>query len=204
MLAGVHPPVSITLAALVLSMTAACSKSAVPGAASTSASAASASTVPPPAPSSDAPAWIAFASRAPMYGEQAREARTGSGPKPPTLADIDALFDRMTKQPETAAGVRGAAKMLEEGRPLASDPRWAGSGSSPGATLLHHGGMALLVDLTQRACAANAGNKDIGSAADTVPLPPIFNSGGADRHAAERDRHVLQEAVRACGSNPGP
>ncbi len=194
MLAAVLRPTAIALAVL----TFACSKSAVPA--------------PPPEPSappassssSASPAWLAFAVRAPVIGESARAARTGPAPKPPTLAEIDALFDRMTKEPETADGLRAAAKLLEDGRPLASDRKWAGSGSSPGAALLHHGGLALLVDLAQRACAAKPGDAAVGAAADTIPLPRIFNSGGSDRGTAARDRHIVQEAARACGSSAGP
>lgn len=106
----------------------------------------------------------------------------------------------MTKVPETASGLRDAAKMLEEGRSLAADPKWTGSGTSPGARLLHAGGMALLVDLTQRACAASRGDAEVGRAADTIPLPRTFISGGVDRDAAERDRHAVQEAARSCGA----
>jgi hypothetical protein len=197
MLAAVLRPTAIALAVL----TFACSKSAVP--------------TPPPEPSappasssssssSASPAWLAFAVRAPVVGESARAARTGPARKPPKLAEIDAVFDRMTKEPETADGLRAAAKLLEDARPLASDPKWAGSGSSPGAALLHHGGLALLVDLAQRACAAKPGDAAVGAAADTIPLPRIFDSGGVDRGNAARDRHIVQEAARACGSSAGP
>jgi len=204
MLASVLRSNELALAAALLATTIACSKSSGTAATTSSASPAPSMSAPPVAASSGSPAWLAFASRAPTYGEQARTARAGAARKPPTLAEIDALFDRMTKEPETAAGLRAAAKMLEGGKPLASDPTWTGSGTSPGAKLLHHGGMALLVDLTQRACAANAGDKEIGKAADSIALPSISHSGGVDRGAAERDRHAVQEAARACGATPGP
>lgn len=192
MLVAVLRSIATALAVL----TFACSKSAVP-------------TPPPepsaaPASSSASPAWLAFAVRAPVIGESARTARTGPARKPPKLAEIDAVFDRTTKEPETADGLRAAAKLLEDARPLASDPKWTGSGSSPGAALLHHGGLALLVDLAQRACAAKPGDAGVGAAADTIPLPPIFNSGGVDRGTAARDRDLVQEAARGCGSSARP
>jgi hypothetical protein len=81
----------------------------------------------------------------------------GDGRKPPRLGELDGLFDAIAALPATAAGIREGARRLEEGRPLASDPKWAGSGGSPGAALLNAGGMALLVDLTvMRSRAARA------------------------------------------------
>lgn len=197
-------------AALVASLVA-CSKPATtestPTAASSSPVAAAAS--PPaaphaPSPTSAAPAWLTAADRAPLYGKIARRERTGPGRKPTKLAEIDELLERMTKQPETAEGVREAARMLDDGAKLGRDPSFTGSGTSPGATLLHHGGMAVLIDLTQRACAAKPGDKAIGAAADTAPLPLMFNSAGRDQDRVEQDRHILQEAAQKCGSTPRP
>lgn len=149
------------------------------------------------------PGWVAYAERAPVIGAEARKERQAARLKHPRLVSIDNLFDSMVKEPETADGLIEAARLLEEGRPLGADREWTGSGTSPGARLLHHGGVALLVDLGQRACSARAGDKKIGAAADTVPLPPVFGSGGGvDKSVAERDRHLLQEATRACGSHP--
>jgi hypothetical protein len=62
--------------------------------------------------------------------------------------------------------------------------------------------VALLVDLTQRACEAHRGDAAIGAAADTAPLPPTFHAGGVDKDAAEEDRHRMREAARACGAKP--
>ena len=148
------------------------------------------------------PPWVAFAERAPLLGEQAKKERHNPRVKQATLSSIDGLFESVTKEPETGAGLYEAARIIEEGKPLGSDREWSGSGTSPGAVLLHHGGMALLVDLGQRACAARPGDDRVGTAADTAPLPPMFNSGGPDKGVAERDRHLLQEATRACGSHP--
>jgi hypothetical protein len=148
------------------------------------------------------PAWLAVAARTPIYGEHARQRRMGDGRKPPRLGEIDSLFDAIAALPATAAGIREGARRLEEGRALAADPKWAGSGASPGSALLHAAGMALLVDLTQRACKAHRGDAAIGEAADTAPLPSTFNSRGVAKDAAEEDRHLMREAARACGAKP--
>jgi hypothetical protein len=142
------------------------------------------------------------AARTPIYGERARAKRMGDGPKPPRLGEVDGLFDAIAALPTTAAGIREGARKLEEGRALAANPKWAGSGTSPGAALLHAAGMALLVDLTDRACKAHRGDAAIGEAADTAPLPATFNSGGIDKGVAEEDRHMMREAARACGAKP--
>jgi hypothetical protein len=148
------------------------------------------------------PSWVATAAAAPMLGEQARKERQAARVKAATLTSIDNLLDTVASEPATAAGLVEGARVVEEGKALGSDREWAGSGTSPGATLLHHGGMALLLVLGQRACAAKPGDTAVGAAADTAPLPPLFGPGGLDKTAAERDRHLLQEATRACGSHP--
>lgn len=149
------------------------------------------------------PPWVAFAERAPVVGPQAKKERQNPRVKQAILVSLDGLFDSMTKEPETGAGLHEAARILEEGRPLARDREWAGSGMSPGAVLLHLAGVALLVDLGRRACAARPGDARIGAVADTAPLPQTFRGGGqVDAELSERDRHLLQEATRACGSHP--
>ncbi|MBX3186734.1 MAG: hypothetical protein KF819_06950 [Labilithrix sp.] len=183
-----------------------CAKPSTNADAGASSAASAPASVPASSDTTDAsaPAWLSFTDRAPVLGEQARKTRLGVGARAAQLAAIDGLFETITRQPETAGGIREAARLLERHQDYGADRRWTGSGTSPGATLMHHGGMALLVDLTTRACAAQKGDEAVGKAADEVPLPPWFNSGGIDKTTAERDRHVLQEAARACGAKVEP
>lgn len=160
------------------------------------------STAPAPMPASTTPAWLAVAEPTPLYGDLARSVRVGRQQQPTNIAEIDVLLNRMAMQPATADGIRAAAKDLADHEKLGADPTWAGSGTSPGAAVLHHGGMALLVERTRRACANAKGNTEIGKAAAEIPTPPIFNSGGIDKNAVEQDRHVLLEAARDCGAKP--
>ncbi|AKV03613.1 hypothetical protein AKJ09_10276 [Labilithrix luteola] len=186
----------------------ACSKPPAPTDGATSAPNASATSssvkaiAPVPMPASTTPAWLAVAEPTPLYGDLAHGVRIKRLQQPPNVSEIDVLLNRVATQPATAAGIRAAAKDLADNEKLGADPTWAGSGTSPGATILHHGGMALLVERTRRACANAKGNAEIGKAAAEIPTPPIVNSGGIDKAAVEQDRHVLLEAARDCGAKP--
>jgi hypothetical protein len=151
---------------------------------------------------SGAPAWLAEARGAPLYGGLAQNARLGPGRRPATLAAVDASLDEVARTPSTAIGLRDAAGILERARTTTFDPNWTGSGTSPAGALLHHGGMALLVVHAAVACSGSKGDAAVGRAAAEIPLPPMFGSGGPDKNAVEQDRHVLLEATRACGSKP--
>ena len=117
-------------------------------------------------------------------------------PKKPEA--VDAVLDDVAQQAASPAGIRTAAQILHDASPKLADPSWAGSGTAPWARWLHVGGIALLADLAQRACAAKPGDKDVVKAIDDIELPPIFNSGGVDRAQMSAQRDRLRASASGC------
>lgn len=151
----------------------------------------------------DDPRWLSAALRAPPpLAQAARDARRAPRPRAPkSPAAVDAVLDEVAQQSASAAGLRKAAQLLHEGAPKLADPSWAGSGTAPWAMWLHAGGIAILADLAQRACAASPGaDKDVLKAIDEIELPPIFNSGGVDRAAMDVQRGRLRAAASGCAA----
>ncbi len=101
-------------------------------------------------------------------------------------------------QPATAAGLRGAAKLLEDGAGTGTKGDWQGSGTSPSARTMHDVGIALLIDLVTRACAATPGDAAMGKAVESIPIPPVYSSV-LDRATMDRDRDALRVAGAGCG-----
>lgn len=174
--------------------------SSTPSSATTSApSAADPSPSAQGAPAAGDPKWYASAARAPGELASGIGRLRASKARPRNMDAIDAVLDEVASQPATAAGIRSAASILHAAPDKLQDPKWAGSGTAPWAQWLHHGGIAILGDLAQRAC-ASGDRPATAKAIDEIDLPPIFNSGGVDRNAMTEQRERLQKASAACRS----
>jgi hypothetical protein len=147
-----------------------------------------------------APKWLTRAERAPpSLAKDARDVRLDPRDFPSNAAAIDAVLDDVAAQDASGAGIRAAAGILSGAPPKLNDPRWAGGGGSPRwAIWLHYGGIALLADLAQRACAAHAHDASVLEAIDAIELPPITNSGGIARAQMNEARAHLRGAAAAC------
>lgn len=148
---------------------------------------------------SSGPAWLTAALRAPT--PQANAAKTERSKVSPFRDDaaIDALLDKVAAAPATAAGLRAAAKLLEDGKGTGQTKMvWAGSGTAPAGSMLHAGGVALLADLVTRACSAAPHDAAIGKAVNEIPIPAMYSSV-LDKSQMNRDRDALRGAGSGCG-----
>lgn len=160
--------------------------------------------VAPVAPSASAapvvagPKWLDAAARAPKELADAAKSEYSKGSPFRHDAQIDAVLDRVASQEPSGAGLRAAAKILEDNSGAGGDMSWAGSGTSPAGALLHAAGVALLSDLVIRACAANPKDSSLGPAIESLPLPAVYSSV-RDTAQTDRDRDSLRAAAAACG-----
>lgn len=149
-------------------------------------------------PDAAAPTWLVSAARAPGALAQQANQLLVRGPRPRNVVDVEAVLDEVAAQAASAEGLRKAADMLQAAPTKLRDPSWTGSGTAPWAVWLHHGGIAILADLAQRACTGD----DIEKTVEALPLPPIFNSGGVDATAMAAQRERLRAAASSCVRSP--
>lgn len=117
---------------------------------------------------------------------------------PQNAAAVTAVLDKLAVESATPEGLLAAGEIVAANEAAGADPTWAGSGTSPAASALHAGTMAVFRGIVGRAAERARGDADAAvaliKAIRKVKLAPLFNSGG--RTSDDRDRSRLHIEAR--------